>query len=85
MLKRLRDIAIYAIAVLAACGLALSMVFGFGALAKEVQAAQSVAAPATSDNCTLEGTVAGIETFFCEGDMGPDYTTNTVGFTVVVE
>lgn len=55
-MKHLRDLAIYAIAALVSCGLALTAVFGFGALVDEVQAASPAA---TGNACVEIGNVRG--------------------------
>lgn len=83
MLKHLRDLAIYAIAVLVGCGLCLATLFGFSALVDEVQAAS----PAATDNaCTEIGTAGGRTVFRCiDDETGLVLFGNDAGFIQVVE
>ena len=40
----------------------------------------TASAPQLSDNCVLEATVEGIRVYYCEGDYGPDFLINSLGF-----
>lgn len=84
MLRRLRDIAIYFIAVLVGCGLALSVVFGFGALVDSVQAAAPTGG--AENGCVEIGTIGTVTVGRC---IDPDTDTviygNSVGWMDVAE
>lgn len=82
-MKHLRDLAVYAIAVLVGCGLCLATLFGFSALVDEVQAAS----PAATDNACVEiGNVRGVYIAHCvDPDTGRELYANSIGFIEVVE
>lgn len=87
MLKRLRDAGLYLIAILIGSGLALSVVFGFGALVDEVQAQTTQVSSSGSDNACIEiGNVRGVYIARCvDPETGQELYANSVGWVEVVE
>lgn len=73
MLQRLRQFAIYALAILIAIGMGLSIPFGIGELIDAVQAQPvQVATVEISDNCEVFATVGDTKLYRCiDEDYGP--------------